>query len=408
MTRDFDVAVVGGGILGLATAYRLTQGPAPRSVVLLEKERRLASHQTGHNSGVIHSGLYYLPGSAKARTCVAGARLLREFCREQGIPVLTCGKVVVASEESDLPVLGELHRRGSANGVHGLTLVDRERLREIEPHVEGVRALHVPETAVVDFAKVARRFAGLATAAGAEIRTDTELRGVRADGGGFLVHTTQRTVRARHLIGCAGLQSDRVARLEGVEPAVRIVPFRGEYYRLVPERSDLIRGLVYPVPDRRLPFLGPHFTRMVDGSVEAGPNAVLAFHREGYKASRVSVRDLADMLTYLGFWRMARRHWGAGAGEAWRSLSKKAFVRSLAKLVPDIRSKDLEPAEAGVRAQAVDPTGRLLDDFLIKESPRSIHVCNAPSPAATASLAIAEEIARIAADRFWGRRTSAN
>lgn len=400
-SEDFDVAIVGAGIVGLATAYTLTRELTDRRVVVLEKERACGAHQTSHNSGVIHSGLYYPPGSAKARTCVAGANRMKAFCREHGIPVVVSGKVVVASEESELPALDELYRRGSANGVPGLALVGRERLREIEPHVEGIRALHVPEAALVDYAKVAEKLAELSTAAGGEVRTDAELRDVREEESGFLLDTTKGSVRARYLIGCAGLHSDRVARLEGADPGVRIVPFRGEYYRLVPGRSDLVRGLVYSVPNRRLPFLGPHFTRKIDGGVEAGPNAVLAFHREGYTASRVSVRDLAGVLTYPGFWRMARQHWRSGFGEAWRSLSKGAFVRSLARLLPEIRTEDLEPGRAGVRAQALSPTGRLLDDFLIVERPRALHVCNAPSPAATASLAIAEEIARLAAERFW-------
>jgi L-2-hydroxyglutarate oxidase LhgO len=401
MNQEFDVAIVGAGIVGLATAYQLTRERGDRRVVVLEKEKTCAAHQTGHNSGVIHSGLYYPPGSAKARTCVAGAQLLKDFCREHGIRVVVCGKVVVASEEFDLAALEELYRRGSANGVPGLALVGRERLREIEPHVEGIRALHVPDAALVDYSKVAEKLVDLLRAAGGEVRMAAELRDVREEEGGFLIDTTQGNVRARYLIGCAGLHSDRVARIEGADPGVRIVPFRGEYYRLVRGRSDLVRGLVYSVPNRRLPFLGPHFTRKVDGGIEAGPNAVLAFHREGYTGSRVSLRDLAEVLTYPGFWRMARRHWRAGLGEAWRSMSKKAFVRSLARLVPEIRSKDLEPGRAGVRAQALSPTGRLLDDFLIVERPRALHVCNAPSPAATASLAIGDEITRLAAERFW-------
>lgn len=404
LSQDFDVAVVGAGIVGLATAYRLTRKPGDRRVVVLEKEHACATHQTGHNSGVIHSGLYYAPGSAKARTCVAGAQLMKNFCREHGIPVVVCGKVVVAREESDLAVLEELYRRGLANGVPGLALIGRGRLREIEPHVEGIGALHVPEAALVDYTKVAEKLSELTTTAGGEVRTDAALRGVREEEGAFIIDTTKGSLRARYLIGCAGLQSDRIARLEGADPQVRIVPFRGEYYRLTAGSSDLIRGLVYSVPNRRLPFLGPHFTRRVDGSVEVGPNAVLAFHREGYTGSRVNLKDLAEVLTYPGFWRMARKHWRAGLGEAWRSVSKNAFVRSLARLVPEIRSEDLEPGRTGVRAQALSPTGRLLDDFLIVERPRAFHVCNAPSPAATASLAIAEEILRLADERLWPRR----
>jgi L-2-hydroxyglutarate oxidase len=309
--------------------------------------------------------------------------------------------VVVATRESDIPALEELHRRGSANGVPRLALVGPEGLREIEPHVEGVRALHVPEAALVDYMQVAGKLAELSTAAGGKVWTGAELRAVLADSNGFLVHTTRGSFRARHLIGCAGLYSDRVARLEGADPTVRIVPFRGEYYRLVPERARLIQGLVYSVPDPQLPFLGPHLTRRLDGIVEAGPNAVLAFHREGYTSWRVNPRDLAETLTYPGLWRMARQHWRAGLFEAWRSISKRAFVRTVARLIPDIQSTDLEAARAGVRAQAMSPTGKLVDDFLIVERPRALHVCNAPSPAATASLAIAREVARVAEGQFW-------
>jgi L-2-hydroxyglutarate oxidase LhgO len=407
MNPDFDVAIVGGGIVGLAAAYRLTRERSDRRIVVLEKERAVAGHQTGHNSGVVHSGIYYGPGSAKARMCVEGAAMLKDFCRRHEVPVLVCGKVVVASEESEVPALEELYRRGLANGVSGLALIGRERLSEIEPHVRGIRALHVPETAAVSYASVANKLAALTAAAGGEIRTETELRRVSEDGGRFLLQTTAGNLRARYLIACAGLYSDRIARLEGAEPGIRIVPFRGEYYRLVPERSDLIRGLVYPIPDPGLPFLGPHFTRTVHGEVEAGPNAVLALHREGYTKGRVSLRDLTEYLTYPGFWRMAGRHWRTGIRETLRSLNKKSFVRSLARLVPEIRSKDLRPAEAGVRAQAVAPDGRLVNDFVIVERPRALHVCNAPSPAATASLAIAEEIARRAAAHFWPGNRSA-
>jgi L-2-hydroxyglutarate oxidase LhgO len=400
LSQDFDVAIVGAGIVGLATAYTLTRSQSHTRVAVLEKERTCAVHQTGHNSGVIHSGLYYAPGSAKARTCVEGARLMKVFCHEHGIPVVTCGKVVVASEEAHLASLEELYRRGSANGVPGLELVGPERLREIEPHVKGIRALHVPEAALVDYTKVAEKLAELTRAAGGEVRTDAELREVHAHKGAFLLHTTKGSLRARNLIGCAGLQSDRVARLEGADPPVRIVPFRGEYYRLAPGRSDLVRGLVYSVPDPRFPFLGPHLTRRIDGTVEAGPNAVLAFHREGYTRSRVNLKDLAEVFAYPGFWRMARQHWRAGLAEAWRSISRKTFVSSLARLLPDIRLTDIEPGRTGVRAQALSPAGRLLDDFLIVERPRALHVCNAPSPAATASLAIADEIVRLARERF--------
>jgi L-2-hydroxyglutarate oxidase LhgO len=396
----FDIAIVGGGIVGLATAHRLLEVHPDVRLVLLEKEAEIAAHQTGHNSGVLHSGIYYKPGSAKARTCVEGARLMRDFCAREGIPLEICGKVVVATDESEVPALEELWRRGTANGVPGLAIIGPERLREIEPHAAGVRALHVPGAGILDFREVARALARLVAAAGGEIRTSARVRRLRSDGEGVVLETQAGKVRSRILIACGGLYSDRLARMEVRDLDVRIVPFRGEYYTLLPERCDLVRGLIYPVPDPRFPFLGVHFTRQVGGGVEAGPNAVLAFHREGYTKARVSLRDLGDVLCYPGFWRLARRYWRTGAGEVYRSLSKRAFVRALQKLVPDVRVGDLARGGSGVRAQALVRTGELVDDFLIVDVPRSLHVCNAPSPAATASLAIAEEIVRRAQERF--------
>jgi L-2-hydroxyglutarate oxidase LhgO len=396
----FDIAITGGGIVGLAAASELARARPHLRLLLIEKESRLASHQTGRNSGVIHSGIYYRPGSAKARTCVAGAEKMKAFSREHGIPFEICGKVVVATREDEFPRLEELHRRGTANGVPGVALIGPERLREIEPHATGLRALHVPQAGIIDYVAVARKLAEKLCAAGGQVRTGVRLAGIRPDADGLVLETSQGEALTRYLINCGGLHSDRIARLEGADPGARIVPFRGEYYKLVPERTSLVRGLIYPVPDPRFPFLGVHFTRIVHGSVEAGPNAVLAFAREGYTKTKVRVRDLAEVLAYGGFWRLSARHWRMGLEEIVRSFSKAAFVRALSRLVPEIRADDLTPGGAGVRAQALAPDGKLVDDFLIVERPRALHVCNAPSPAATASLAIAEEIARRAAERF--------
>ncbi len=400
MTHPFDIAVVGGGIVGLATANRLLAAHPDLHLVLVEKEIRLGAHQTGHNSGVIHSGLYYRPGSSKARTCVSGGDMMKRFCQEHGIRFEVSGKVVVATEEREIPALEELHRRGTANGVPDLAVIGPERLREIEPHSIGIRALHVPHAGIIDYADVAQKLGELIMAAGGELRMGTRLLGVREEAGGLVLETTKGSVHARHLVSCAGLHSDRVARMEGGNPGARIIPFRGEYYELVPDRCHLVKGLIYPVPDARFPFLGVHFTRMVHGGVEAGPNAVLAFRREGYRKFQVSPRDLAEVLAYRGFWRMAAKYWKTGLAEIVRSFSKRAFVRALQKLVPDLREEDVHPAGSGVRAQALAPTGQLVDDFLIVERPRALHVCNAPSPAATASLAIGGEIVRKAEAAF--------
>jgi len=391
----YDVGILGGGIVGLASAFRLTA--RGRSVIVLEKEQAVAAHQTGHNSGVIHSGLYYKPGSEKARTCVEGRRLLLEFCREHGIPHDLCGKVVVATRETELPALAELLRRGRENGVQGLEEIGPERLREIEPHTHGLKALRVPETGIVDYVAVTAKYAELVAAAGGAVKTGARVTAVDARGAEVVIETTAGTFRSRRAVNCGGLHSDRLARLEGSEPDAKIVPFRGEYYRLVPAREDLVKGLIYPVPDPRFPFLGVHFTRMIAGGVEAGPNAVLAFKREGYTKTSFSARDAWDTLTYRGLWRMARKHWRTEVGEVYRSFFKPAFVKALRRLVPEIRSADLVPGGAGVRAQALLPSGALEDDFHILERGKVVHVLNAPSPAATASLAIGERIAALVA-----------
>ncbi len=398
--RLFDMAVIGGGIVGLASAFRLTRLYPDLQVVVVEKEPDLASHQTGHNSGVIHSGIYYKPGSKKALTCVKGAALLKEFCRRHGIAFDTCGKVVVATEERELPGLEEVHRRAVANGVTRVALIDADRLREIEPHAAGLRALHVPSAGIVDYREVAGALAERLGGQTCEIRTGTRVRDIRRVENEIVLETDRAPVRTRYMIGCAGLHSDRIARLEGGRPDMQIIPFRGEYYELVTERRDLVRGLIYPVPDARFPFLGVHFTRRINGSVEAGPNAVLALAREGYKKTQVGLRDLAEVLAYPGFWKLAWRYWPTGLEELTRSFSKRSFVKALARLVPEIREEDLIVGGAGIRAQALRPSGALVDDFVIIDRPRALHVCNAPSPAATASLAIAMEIVNRAAIAF--------
>jgi L-2-hydroxyglutarate oxidase len=391
-----DVAVVGGGLVGAATALALSsQGGL--SVAVLEAEDRLAAHQSGHNSGVIHSGLYYKPGSLKATLCVEGARALYRFCEEEGIAHERCGKLVVVTDPEELPRLDELERRGRANGIAGLRRLRAEEIREIEPHATGIAGLHVPETGIVDYPAVARAYGRRVEERGGTVWTGARVTGVHRNGAGLVVETGRGEVACRLLVNCAGLQCDRIASLCGAEVDVRIVPFRGEYYELAPERHGLVRGLIYPVPDPRFPFLGVHLTRMIKGGVEAGPNAVLALRREGYRWTDVSPRDVAATAAWPGFWKLAARFWKIGAYEVRRSLMKSVFVRDLQRLVPEIRDEDLHRAGAGVRAQALDRTGALLDDFHIVESERAIHVLNAPSPAATASLAIGRKIAEMAA-----------
>lgn len=389
----FDKAVIGGGIVGLATALALTREKAGK-VVVLEKEPGLARHQTGNNSGVIHSGLYYRPGSQKARTCAEGREELYQFCAQEAVPCERCGKVVVATREEEIPRLEELEQRGLANGLEGLQRLDRTGLREYEPHVAGIAGLHVPQTGIVDFPQATQRMAERVREGGGEIRTSAEVRRIREEADGLKLETAAGEVRCRLLINCAGLHSDRVARRSGADPQVRIIPFRGEYYDLRKGRSGLVKDLIYPVPDPALPFLGVHFTRMIEGGVEAGPNAVLAWAREGYGRWSFSPRDMAETLLYPGFWRLVSRYWRVAAGEYLRSFSKQRFLGDLQRLLPTLRAEDISPGGAGVRAQAVGPDGRLLDDFHIVETERAVHVLNAPSPAATASLAIGRAVAK--------------
>jgi L-2-hydroxyglutarate oxidase len=392
-----DVAVVGGGLLGLATAMALSRH---RRVTVLEAEERVAAHQSGHNSGVIHSGIYYKPGSLKATLCAEGARAMYAFCAEEGIAHERCGKLIVATAAEELPRLDELERRGAANGLAGVRRLAAEEIRDFEPHATGIAALHVPATGIADYPAVARAYARRIAAAGSRVLTGARLMGVRRDGPGLVAETAAGAVAARLLVNCAGLQSDRVARLCGAEPEVRIFPFRGEYYDLVPERRRLVRGLIYPVPDPRFPFLGVHLTRRVDGAIEAGPNAVLALKREGYRWRDVSLRDAAAIAAWPGFWRMAARFGRIGAYEVRRSLSTGLFVRDLQRLVPEIQAADVHRAGSGVRAQALDAKGGLLDDFRIVRGERAIHVLNAPSPGATASISIGERIAAMAAEEL--------
>lgn len=393
MTARVDVAIVGAGILGLATARALLRERPGTSLALLEKEDGVARHQSGRNSGVLHAGIYYAPGSHKARLCRAGRAELLGFCAAEGIPVDACGKLVVATDEGEVPRLEALEARARANGVL-VRRVDAAARRELEPHAGGVAALHVPETAVLDFGLVCARLAARLAEAGAQILLGHRVSALRRVQGGTLVESSAGALEARLVVGCAGLHSDRVARLDGGRPPVSIVPFRGEYHELVPARRHLCRGLIYPVPDPRLPFLGPHLTRRGDGRVECGPNAVLALAREGYRRRDVRVADMLETLGQRAFWRLGARHWRSGAGELWRSLSRRAFARALRRLVPELAAADLVPSRSGVRAQALGADGTLVDDFLFEEHAGGLHVLHAPSPAASASLAIGAEVAR--------------
>ena len=399
--QSTDVAVIGGGVVGTATAMVLLERYPGLAVTVLEKEDRLAAHQTGHNSGVIHSGLYYKPGSLKALTCSSGREALYRFCGDHGIHHQRCGKVVVATSEDELAMLDTLEQRGRENGLEGLERLDGSGLRSYEPHVAGVAGLFVPQTGIVDYAAVTAAYADVIRSHGGAVLTSCAVERVtRQSGGVFVLGTAQGNLASRYLINCAGLHSDRVASLCGCAADVRIIPFRGEYYEVVAGRSGLVKNLIYPVPDPAFPFLGVHFTRMVGGGLEAGPNAVLAFKREGYGHFSFSLRDTLEMVMFAGFRKMALRYWRAGLQEYRRSFSKVRFVRDLRRLVPELESADVHPGGAGVRAQAVDREGRLLDDFCLLEGDGMIHVLNAPSPAATASISIGRTIADHAVSVF--------
>ncbi|HEY8453202.1 MAG: L-2-hydroxyglutarate oxidase [Micromonosporaceae bacterium] len=391
--------VIGGGVVGLATAHRLLLDRPGAEVTVVEKEDRVGAHQTGHNSGVIHAGVYYRPGSLKARLCTAGNRSMVEFCTEHGIPMEICGKLIVATDGSQVPRLHDLYERARANGLR-VSLLSRAEAAGYEPHVSCVAAMHVPTTGIVDFPAVCRTLATLIEKAGGTVRLSTRVTGLRREGPRQRVLTTAGELVADVVVNCAGLYADRIARLAGIDPPARIVPFRGEYYELREESRRLVRGLIYPVPDPALPFLGVHLTRMVDGTVHAGPNAVLATAREGYRWGRVNLRDVADLAAWPGTWRLGRRHLRYGWAEVRRSLSRRRFAADLAKLVPDLTADDIVPAGAGVRAQAVRRDGSLVDDFLVVSGPGQLHVLNAPSPAATSALEIARHlVAQLPAER---------
>lgn len=399
---SYDLAVIGAGIIGLASARELLRRFPRLRVAVLDKETAVGRHQTGHNSGVIHSGVYYAPGSLKARLCVQGARELYAYCAVAGIPTDRCGKVIVATDQDELPRLEELQRRGAANGVAGLEMIGPERLREVEPYCVGVRALLVPGTGIVDYGRVATAFAADVQAAGGQILPGSAVRAIRVRADSVILETTTGDVQARHVVACAGLQADRVARMSGAPAEPRIVPFRGDYWQLRPERRYLARNLIYPVPDPAFPFLGVHFTRrQTDGAVWLGPNAVLAFAREGYGRLDTDLTDLAEVLGYAGFRALAAKFWRTGLAELQRDFSKRAFLHSLQRYVPALSIADLLPGPAGVRAQALDSQGRLVDDFVVNvQAGRIIHVRNAPSPAATSSLAIGSLITDTAAEAF--------
>ncbi len=398
--REVDLLIIGAGIVGLATALEATRRLPAMRILVVEKEDHVAAHQTGHNSGVIHSGLYYKTGSLKARNCVAGAASMKRFCQEQGVPFEECGKLVVATTPEEVPRLEQLHQRGIANGVPGLRMLEPEQFRQIEPHCSGIRALQVPTTGIVDYTAVAQKYAELIALAGGEIVLNAKVTGLREDGSFNLVETQAGDFRARYVINCAGLYSDAIARMAGVHTELEIVPFRGEYYEVKPERRYLVKSLIYPVPDPRFPFLGVHFTRRVNGSVEAGPNALLALRREGYTGAGANLGEAVETLSFPGFWKMARKYWRMGLAEQYRSWVKRAFVKSLQKMVPELQESDLAAGGSGVRAQAVDRNGNLVDDFHFVHSQRMIHVCNVPSPAATASLEIGREIVGMLVQQF--------
>ena len=386
------VIIVGGGIVGLATAYRLGQRFPGARILVLEKEHQPGRHQSSHNSGVLHCGLYYKPGSARARLAVAGIRQMVAFCQENAIPHDVCGKLVVAADESEVPRLHALQERGTANGLEGLRWLQREEMREIEPHAGGVAALRVPQEGICDYPRVCETLAAKLSAAGAKVVTSAKVTALDRARGGWLARTTAGDFECDFLINCAGLHSDRVSQMAGERRELRVLPFRGEYYKIRPERQHLVRNLIYPVPDARFPFLGVHFTRLIRGGVECGPNAVLALAREGYRKTDFSVADVFDALTYGGFWRFLMRYRATAWYEMRRSFSREIFGRSLQRLVPEIQSGDLDTGGSGVRAQAISPEGEIYQDFCLVARPNALHVLSAPSPAATASLAIGAEI----------------
>jgi len=388
-----DVVVVGAGIVGLATALQLHRKNPDLKICVLDKEKEVAAHQTGHNSGVIHSGIYYKPGGLKATNCRRGYRYLIEFCDQHKVPYEICGKVIVATRKEELPILDSIFEKGMANGLEGIKKLRPEEVAEIEPHVRSVAGIWVPQTGIIDYGVVAGKYASLLEEGGVSLLLGRAFKGMERRGDGLLVKSSAEEIEARVLVNCAGLYADKAARLTGVDPGVLIVPFRGEYYVLSKEKEHLVNNLIYPVPNPDFPFLGVHYTRMLRGGVEAGPNAVLAFRREGYSRWDIHLGELFETLAYPGFRKVAGKYMSTGLGEMYRSFSKTAFVKALRHLIPVVGNRDLRRGGAGVRAQAIDLQGNLVDDFLIRESPRVVNVLNAPSPAATASLAIGETVA---------------
>jgi L-2-hydroxyglutarate oxidase len=395
-----DIIIIGGGIVGLATALQVLKDRPELKILVLEKENEVAKHQTGNNSGVIHSGLYYKPGSLKARNCIDGYNMLLSFCRENDVPFELCGKIVVATDEKEIPLLNTLFERGKQNGLQNLKKLTAQELREYEPHVAGLEGIFVPQTGIVDYKVVAEKYAALIRKNGGEILLGEKVLNVQFQSQQATVTTDKGVHQAKLVVNCAGLYSDKIARLTSANIDVKIIPFRGEYYKLKKEKESLVKNLIYPVPDPNFPFLGVHFTRMMRGGVEAGPNAVLAFSREGYHKSDINLGELAESLAWPGFQKVAFKYWKTGIGEMYRSFSKSAFTKALQKLLPEIQENDLEAGGAGVRAQACDRTGGLVDDFMIVEEKQVINVCNAPSPAATSSLAIGQTVAGLAVKRL--------
>lgn len=397
--NSYDITIVGGGIIGCATVLAL-QEDSDYLILIIEAEDVLAAHQTGNNSGVIHSGLYYKPGSLKVKNCTEGRDLMYRFCEENDIPYEKCGKLVVAVRNEELEPLEKLYERGIANGLEGLKKVKEDELKEYEPNVAGIAGLFVPQTGIVDYVKVTETYAKKIVENGGEIRLGCKFKSVKKSKDELVISTNNGEFKTKFLVNCGGLFSDWIAKKCGVNPGLQIIPFRGEYYKLKKNKTYLVKNLIYPVPDPQFPFLGVHFTRMIKGGVEAGPNAVLAFKREGYSHTDISVRDVAQMFTYPGFWKMASKYYKMGLGEFHRSLSKSAFVNALQKLIPAIDSESIVKAGAGVRAQALEPTGKLVDDFRIVEEDKMVHVLNAPSPAATASISIGNYIAKLVKKRY--------
>jgi len=395
-----DIVIIGGGIVGLATAYQLKQAKPDLNITLVEKENTLAKHQTGNNSGVIHSGIYYKPGSLKAINCINGYHLLLDFVQKNNIAYNLCGKVIVATSKAEIPALETIYQRGLQNGLNKIRKIGLEELKSIEPHVNGLEGIQVPETGIIDYTEVCQKLGELFKAAGGEIISGSKVTTIKKTATGATIVSEKKEIETKLVVNCAGLYSDKIARMTGTDINVKIIPFRGEYYELRPEKHYLVKTLIYPVPDPNFPFLGVHFTNMVHGGVEAGPNAVFAFKREGYKMTDISVSETAEALAWPGFQKVMLKYWKTGIGEYYRSFSKAAFTKALQKLVPEIREEDLVSGGAGVRAQACDRTGGLLDDFSIFENDIAINVLNAPSPAATSSLSIGKTVAELALKRF--------